>query len=55
MGYKYSYPTYNPTYNYPWTSKKELCMSKDAEKQARAKADKEKDEKLKQWLGQWRV
>ena len=21
MGYNYSYPTYNPTYNYPWTSK----------------------------------
>ena len=21
MGFKYSYPTYKPTYNYPWTSK----------------------------------
>ena len=21
IGYNYSYPTYNPTYNYPWFSK----------------------------------
>ena len=21
IGYSHSYPTYNPTYNYPWTSK----------------------------------
>ena len=25
--YKYSYPTYNPNYNYPWTSKKACTES----------------------------
>ena len=23
MAYEYSFPTYNPTYNYPWTSKQD--------------------------------